>query len=610
MNLRTRVIVALALAVPVGLAAWSVWQGDLLGGFLGGSRPIPRPAMHVALVDPLSRPGLEGYREYRDALEARDHAALDRIAYADDSFLAYRAALSLARAWDLSPADRIPYYVRADDLRLADSLARIQTREFHLEVARTAESAGDTDTAIAFYTEALATSEAQNALARLEDDAYRLANTYFQARLYGRALDALDGRAAPSITAPSYRALGDHAAALESYEDWLAQEPDNLEALSGRAWSHFYLADNELADAYFSELTGSNAAYGRGLLANRAGDITGAVAFLGESGEPAHLWLATDLLENRGMLAEALPVYERLAAGNSVYADQAAYRALVLSERLGDDARAQAARAQIRPGSYFSLVLGEPLVLDLEEPAGTAEPPVLDLADMLARLGDVDAAIGELLFALRNESGQAATLAIASKLQAFGEYRQSRLAAQAIVDAGSLDARAWRLAWPEAWPDLVRAHAGATGVEPELVWAIMRQESAFYPLAVSTSNAQGLMQVIPSTWDWLAELQREDPADSFDVSANIRYGAFYLNWLLNYLDGDLELAVASYNRGQGYISRLFAGDEVAGDKSELYRQIDAQETRNYLERVMVNYHIYHALSRGVNEQASLVSAPR
>src|SRR5690606_28785981 len=70
------------------------------------------------------------------------------------------------------------------------------------------------------------------------------------------------------------------------------------------------------------------------------------------------------------------------------------------------------------------------------------------------------------------------------------------------------------------------------------------------------------------------------PADMFDPSDNIRYGTFYLRWLLDYLDGDFELAVSSYNRGQGYIRRLFEGEVVAGDKDEFYREIDALEGRS------------------------------
>lgn len=595
----------LILLLPVAAVLW-FGREPLLEALYG--KPIPRLKVEVAILDPLADELLAGYRTYRNALKAGDMERLEELAMADDSFLAYRAALTVARNWSLPAAARLPYYGRAQELRIQDALARQENRAFLLEVASIAEAAGDTDVAIRNYQEALPAAEAAAALTRLEDDPYRLASLFLSARMYGAALEALGPLSAPSIEAPARRALGEYAAALEAYEEWLTLEPNNGEALSGRAWSRFYLHDNEAADAAFAELPGSNALYGRGLLANRAGDIGAAAGFLDGSGEPAHLWLATDLLERAGREAEALPFYLRLARGSSIYAGQAAFRALLLGERLGDEAVQQQARSLIRPGSFWALVLGEPLVLPAAEDA--PEPvmlPAVELAAALARVLDEDAAVGELLFALRAATEPEEIITLAQTLQAYGEYRHSRVAAERLLDSHGDDRRVWRLAWPEAFPEAVRREAAAHGIEPEWVWAIMRQESAFYPLAVSSSNARGLMQVVESTWDWLAELQKEEPADVFDEEANIRYGAFYLRWLSNYFDGDLELATASYNRGQGYIRRLLESEEVDGDREELYRQIDAQETRNYLERVIVNWHIYLGLSEELASVPSRVS---
>jgi soluble lytic murein transglycosylase len=151
----------------------------------------------------------------------------------------------------------------------------------------------------------------------------------------------------------------------------------------------------------------------------------------------------------------------------------------------------------------------------------------------------------------------------------------------------------------------VEAASTSAGVPPDLVWAVMRQESAFSPVAVSRSNAMGLMQVVPSTWDWLAELQGDaPPGDPFDPHVNIRYGTYYLGWLVRYFDGDTELAISSYNRGQGYIRRLFQSSYVRGDKNELYREIDALETREYLQKVAVNLATYRALYPDLRRSAA------
>jgi soluble lytic murein transglycosylase len=213
-------------------------------------------------------------------------------------------------------------------------------------------------------------------------------------------------------------------------------------------------------------------------------------------------------------------------------------------------------------------------------------------------VNDLEAAIGELIFALRMSSSQAEIAAIAEQLQRLGEFRQSQRAASRLLEAGVHDLRVWRLAYPQAYLSVVTQEASRLAVEPALIWAIMRQESAFFPKAVSSSNAQGLMQVVPRTWDWLAELQQESPANPFDLAANIRYGTFYLKWLHDYFSthqSDPELVISSYNRGQGYIKTLFESPIVGGNKDELYREIDALETREYLQKVVLNYQIYKLL---------------
>lgn len=544
------------------------------------------------VLDPFEDPLLMPYRLLRDALLADDLTTLGELALNREDFVAYRATTALARHPALSPAERARYFQRKLELRIDDPLDRARTRELQLEYGQLAEAAGLVEAAIEAYRAALPLAGAASGLRRLVSDPYRLANIFFNARRYRDALDALGGRAAPSIEAPSYRALGEHARALEAYERWLAEEPNNHAARLGQAWSHYHLGNLSIADALFAEL---GEPYPRGLIARQRGEIDRAVAFMRESGDAYHLWLASGDLEARQRYADAIPVYLQLAQTTSAYADDAAYRALVLAERLGDAEAAAQARALLPRRSFFALRLGEPLELPQTSTLPEVRPEVIELAHRLARIGDLEAAIGELLFALRASREPAETVAIAEQLQLLGEFRQSQRAAALLLNAGLRDRRVYELAYPKAYPEVVLREAARHQLEPALIWAVMHQESAFFPRAVSVANAQGLMQVIPSTWNWLAELQREAPGDPFDIATNVRYGAFYLRWLLNYLGGDLELVVASYNRGQGYIRRLYEGELVARDRDEFYRHIDAFETREYLQRVMVNYQIYRAL---------------
>jgi soluble lytic murein transglycosylase len=590
---RRPVILAALLAAAAALAVF----GTPIREWLGPRHPVPAPPVHVAIVDPYATEPLLGYGELRDALRAGDLETVSRIAFADDSYRAYRAALTLAESPTLDPRHRLDHYERVLALRVEDPLEREQRRDLMLEVGRVAEAAGERPRALEAYREALPRREAITAVARLEPDPYRLSNAYFQAGLHRHALDALGGRAAPSIEAPAHRALGNHRDALDAFSRWVAEVPGSLDARVGVAWSLFSLERWDEADAAFAALPGGAGLYGRGLIASRLGAVDRGVTLLLATGVPSQMWLATSWLETRGRLDAAVDAYLRIArGGDATYADDAAYRAFVLASRLGDATRADEALSLVPDGSYFALLLGRPLEVPTGSTLETGDPPeVLALARALAIVQDFEAARGELVFALRAADDPAEVVAVAEALQqVYGEYRQSQRAAMGLIGQGLRDARVWRLAYPRAYAAAVTRYAESHEIEPELVWSIMRQESAFSPVALSRSNAQGLMQVIPSTWDWIAELLREPPDDPWDPDANVRYGIYYLRWLADYHGEDLELMVTSYNRGQGYIRRLYQG-QVAGDKDDFYRFIDALETREYLQRVMVNLETYRQL---------------
>ncbi len=90
------------------------------------------------------------------------------------------------------------------------------------------------------------------------------------------------------------------------------------------------------------------------------------------------------------------------------------------------------------------------------------------------------------------------------------------------------------------------------GIYPRLAFAIIQTESAFNPAAVSPKNAQGLMQLIPET------AERFNVRKPFDPEQNIRGGLAYLRWLLAYFEGNVDLAAAAYNAGEGAVDR-YAG---------------------------------------------------
>ena len=141
-----------------------------------------------------------------------------------------------------------------------------------------------------------------------------------------------------------------------------------------------------------------------------------------------------------------------------------------------------------------------------------------------------------------------------------------------------------RVRYPLRYEQIVQGHADNYGLEPQLVAAVIYQESKFDADAVSASGAVGLMQLLPSTGQGIADRTGGDswkPEDLHNPELNIRYGSWYLRHLLDKY-GDEELALAAYNAGQTNVDRW--RHEGHG--------IQFPETRHYVERVQELQDIY------------------
>lgn len=137
-----------------------------------------------------------------------------------------------------------------------------------------------------------------------------------------------------------------------------------------------------------------------------------------------------------------------------------------------------------------------------------------------------------------------------AELQAAAEQAASETAAQAAQEeANNRYKTLINSAHKKDIMAIVRRLAPQYGIHPGLAFAVIRAESNFDPLAISDKNAQGLMQLIPET------AARFNVRQPLDPEQNIRGGLAYLRWLLAYFKGDVPLAVAAYNAGEGTVNR-------------------------------------------------------
>jgi soluble lytic murein transglycosylase len=156
-------------------------------------------------------------------------------------------------------------------------------------------------------------------------------------------------------------------------------------------------------------------------------------------------------------------------------------------------------------------------------------------------------------------------------------------------DGGEPEAE-WRLAYPKAFVEVVRKHCHTNKVPEALQWAIMREESSFYPRAESFANALGLTQLMSRTAQRFAKWPVTREA-LFDPDKNVEVGSLFLAFLLDHYEGMVPLVISGYNAGEGGVDRWL---RERGDLEldEFIETIPFDETRGYTKRVLASYLTY------------------
>ena len=157
----------------------------------------------------------------------------------------------------------------------------------------------------------------------------------------------------------------------------------------------------------------------------------------------------------------------------------------------------------------------------------------------------------------------------------------------------------WQITYPQGMREEVGLITQDIQVDPNLVTAVIREESSYDPEAVSSVGALGLMQLMPVTAQWVAkriDLESFSRDQLYFPSVNIKLGAHYLAFLLDRFKGDRVLAVAAYNAGPDMVDR-WKGAISTSDQDEFLEAIPFQETRSFVKRVMRSYHEYQGLEK-------------
>jgi soluble lytic murein transglycosylase len=317
--------------------------------------------------------------------------------------------------------------------------------------------------------------------------------------------------------------------------------------------------------------------------------------------ERGRYWRAR-MLEETGEKEKSLDVFEALAVEHP-----ATYYGLMSRVRIhqNDEARGRRLAAMLD----FSQPTASPWPLD----AGLmADDPHFLAGVELLRLGFPEAASPELVSVTRSGLSAEAIRLLVQLLSLTGDAKNAHAIARVALRkdlSGRITPHTrpiWEVAYPNAFRELIEKHCRDAQVEPDLLQALMREESALDPKALSWAGALGLTQLMLPTARGVAKtlkLKRVTAAMLLEPELNIRIGSSYLGTLLRQWSGNKAYALASYNAGASAVRR-WREQYPSQELDEWVENIPIAETRGYVKRVLRSYTTYQLLyGRGASLQA-------
>ena len=345
------------------------------------------------------------------------------------------------------------------------------------------------------------------------------------------------------------------------------------------------------------------------------GNTAGALAALSrierdyEASDPyeharASYWTARFLVERggEGDLARAHEAWRVLA--EKVPAD---YYGLLARARLEE------AKAGSAPPWPHPVVAIEPDGLRLD-PGALRSDRHFRAGVLLLRMGLERAAAEELAAVERKALAGDGLLLVAELLDRAGDHKASQRLVRALGRAAlrrrpeGAGLRIWRVAYPAAFRDEVQRYAPAAGVPPDLLLALMREESGLDPKVISGAGAVGLTQLMLPTAQEVArklKMGRVRQQDLMRPAVSVRLGATYFGGLLRRYGGSEALALAAYNAGGSPVARWLEKRRSL-PLDAFVEEIPMQETRGYVKRVLRSYAVYRFLYGDGSDKAVLL----
>lgn len=252
-----------------------------------------------------------------------------------------------------------------------------------------------------------------------------------------------------------------------------------------------------------------------------------------------------------------------------------------------------------------------PPTIEPAETAETAPPLAIELpppVDVLHRIGldsDAEEAMRErepvVVARAQGRGTEALCAAYAMLDRGKRRYQISLQIPSALLATapGPRNRWAWECAYPRPHKGSIRLHESGSKLPVDLLWAVMRQESAFDEEVVSPARAVGLLQLMPETARVVASGAGLSHEEAWLVRPdhNVQLGALYMRELLDKLGGNVPLASGAYNAGPDAITR-WQGHAKGETLDVFVETIPFLETRGYVVRVMGNLARYGFMDRG------------